>query len=77
MRASATRRATRLGCCSRGSRLVIVAWACQHHATVIDPLERWRDYGDKPDYAGLPSYGGAPYTQDPALLAEFDRKSVV
>jgi agmatinase len=39
---------------------------------VIDPLERWRDYGDKPDYAGLPSYGGAPYTQDPALLAEYD-----
>jgi agmatinase len=39
---------------------------------VIDPLERWRDYGEKPDYAGLLSYAGAPYTQDPALLEEFD-----
>jgi agmatinase len=39
---------------------------------VIDPLERWRQYGEKPDYAGPVSYGGAPYTQDPALLAGFD-----
>ncbi len=39
---------------------------------MIDPLERWRRYGEKPDYAGLVSYGGAPYTQDPALLAGFD-----
>jgi agmatinase len=39
---------------------------------VIDPLERWRRYGEKPDYAGLLTYGGAPYTQDPAQLAEFD-----
>jgi agmatinase len=39
---------------------------------VIDPLERWREYGEKPDYAGPVSYGGAPYTQDPALLAGFD-----
>src|ERR671936_112287 len=39
---------------------------------MIDPLERWRDYGEKPDYAGLLSYGGAPLTQDPALLAGFD-----
>jgi agmatinase len=40
--------------------------------TVIDPLERWRQYGEKPDYAGLLTYGGAPYTQDPAELAGFD-----
>jgi agmatinase len=39
---------------------------------VIDPLERWREYGEKPDFAGPVSYGGAPYTQDPALLAGFD-----
>jgi agmatinase len=39
---------------------------------VIDPLERWRSYGEKPDYAGPLSYGGAPYTQNPALLAGFD-----
>ncbi len=39
---------------------------------MIDPLERWRDYGEKPDYAGPLSFGGAPYTQDPALLAGFD-----
>jgi agmatinase len=39
---------------------------------VIDPLERWRRYGEKPDYAGPVSFGSAPYTQDPALLAGFD-----
>jgi agmatinase len=39
---------------------------------VIDPLERWRGYGEKPDYAGPVSFGGAPYTQDPALLEGFD-----
>jgi agmatinase len=39
---------------------------------VIDPLERWRQYGEKPDYAGLLTYGGAPYTQDPAELDGFD-----
>jgi agmatinase len=39
---------------------------------VIDPLQRWRRYGEKPDYAGLLTYGGAPYTQDPAELAGFD-----
>ena len=39
---------------------------------MIDPLERWRRYGEKPDFAGPLSYGGAPLTQDPALLAGFD-----
>jgi agmatinase len=41
---------------------------------VIDPLERWRALGlpDKPDYAGLLTYAGMPYTQDPAELAGFD-----
>jgi agmatinase len=39
---------------------------------MIDPLERWREHGEKPDFAGPLSYGGAPYTQDSALLAGFD-----
>jgi agmatinase len=39
---------------------------------VIDPLERWRDYGEKPDFAGLLTYGGVPYTEDPAELAGAD-----
>ena len=48
------------------------ARAAGDNRTVIDPLERWRQYGEKPDYAGLLTYGGAPYTQDPAELAGFD-----
>ncbi|HEV3478957.1 MAG TPA: agmatinase [Gaiellaceae bacterium] len=39
---------------------------------MIDPLERWKEYGEKPDYAGPLSFGGAPYTQDPAELARVD-----
>ena len=39
---------------------------------MIDPLERWAHLGEKPDYAGLLSFGGAPYTQDPAVLADCD-----
>lgn len=39
---------------------------------MIDPLERWRRYGEKPDYAGPVSFGSVPYTQDPALLVGFD-----
>jgi agmatinase len=39
---------------------------------VIDPLARWQPLGDKPDYAGLLTYGGAPYTEDPAGLAGVD-----
>jgi agmatinase len=41
---------------------------------VIDPLARWRELGlpDKPDYAGLLTYAGMPYTQDPSELAQFD-----
>jgi agmatinase len=42
---------------------------------VIDPVQRWRDaYGlpDKPDYAGLLTFGGLPYTQDPELLPGHD-----
>jgi agmatinase len=39
---------------------------------LIDPLERWRSYGEKPDYAGLLTYGGVQYTQDPADLSGVD-----
>jgi agmatinase len=39
---------------------------------VIDPLERWQPLGDKPDYAGLLTYGGLPYTQDAAELRGVD-----
>ncbi len=39
---------------------------------MIDPLERWREYGEKPDYAGPLSFGGVPYTQDPAQLEDAD-----
>jgi agmatinase len=39
---------------------------------MIDPLERWAQFGEKPDYAGLLSFAGMPYTQDPAELAGCD-----
>jgi agmatinase len=38
----------------------------------IDPLRRWREHGEKPDYAGLLTFAAAPYTEDPADLAEAD-----
>jgi agmatinase len=39
---------------------------------MIDPLERWARYGEKPDYAGLLTFGGVRFTQDPAELEGFD-----
>ena len=39
---------------------------------MIDPLARWQPLGDKPDYAGLLSFAGAPYTEDPAELTGVD-----
>jgi agmatinase len=39
---------------------------------MIDPLERWKQYGEKPDYAGLLTFSGMPYTQDAAELAGVD-----
>jgi agmatinase len=39
---------------------------------MIDPLERWAQYGEKPDYAGLLTFGGVPFTEDPAELEGFD-----
>ena len=38
---------------------------------MIDPIERWAQYGEKPDYAGFLTYGGAPAT-DPAELRGCD-----
>ncbi len=41
---------------------------------MIDPLERWRRIGlpDKPDYAGLLTFGALPYTHDAAELDGVD-----
>lgn len=39
---------------------------------MIDPLERWREHGEKPDFAGLLTFSGMPYTQDAAELAGVD-----
>ncbi len=39
---------------------------------MLDPMERWRGYGEKPDYAGPLTFGGVPCTQDPAELDGFD-----
>jgi len=41
---------------------------------VVDPLQRWKAAGlpDKPDYAGLLTFAGMPYTQDPGELSGVD-----
>ena len=39
---------------------------------MIDPQNRWAQYGEKPDYSGLLTFAGAPYTEDPAELEGFD-----
>jgi agmatinase len=39
---------------------------------VIDPVERWREYGGKPDYAGLLSFGALPYTESADELVGLD-----
>ena len=39
---------------------------------MIDPLKRWGQHSGKPDFAGLLTYGGQPYTEDPAELAGAD-----
>jgi len=39
---------------------------------MLDPMQRWREYGEKPDYAGPLTFSGVPCTQDPAELAGFD-----
>jgi agmatinase len=39
---------------------------------VIDPLARWSAYGEKPDFTGLLSFAGRPYTEDPDDLIGAD-----
>ena len=39
---------------------------------MIDPFQRWASVGEKPDYAGLLTFAGVPYTQDPAHLEGVD-----
>lgn len=39
---------------------------------MIDPMGRWAQHGEKPDYAGLLTFSGLPYTEDPSELAGFD-----
>jgi agmatinase len=39
---------------------------------LIDPLDRWREHGEKPDFAGLLTFSGMPYTEDPAELRGAD-----
>jgi agmatinase len=39
---------------------------------MLDPLRRWRHVGEKPDYAGLASFCGAPYSEDPDDLSGID-----
>lgn len=41
---------------------------------MIDPLQRWKEIGlpDRPDYAGLLTFAGLPYTQDPRELEGVD-----
>ncbi|HEY7207828.1 MAG TPA: agmatinase [Gaiellaceae bacterium] len=39
---------------------------------MIDPLGRWREHGEKPDYAGLLTFGTLPYTEDAAELEGVD-----
>ena len=39
---------------------------------MIDPLQRWASTGEKPDYAGLLTFAGVPYTQDAAHLTDVD-----
>ena len=39
---------------------------------MIDPLARWAEHGEKPDFAGLLTFAGQPYTEEPAELAGVD-----
>jgi agmatinase len=39
---------------------------------MLDPMQRWREYGEKPDYAGPLTFGGVPCTQDATELAGCD-----
>src|SRR5579871_2401810 len=39
---------------------------------MIDPLARWAAHGEKPDFTGLLSFAGQPYTEDPRELDGVD-----
>lgn len=39
---------------------------------MIDPQKRWRQYGEKPDYTGLLTFAGCPYTEDAVELEGVD-----
>ena len=39
---------------------------------MIDPLSRWAEHGEKPDFAGLLTFSGLPYTEDPEELRDVD-----
>jgi agmatinase len=39
---------------------------------MIHPLTRWAEHGEKPDFTGLLSFAGQPYTEDPEDLAGAD-----
>ena len=39
---------------------------------MLDPQKRWRPQPDKPDFAGILSYAGAPIAQDPEELRGVD-----
>lgn len=39
---------------------------------MLDPLDRWRRFGEKPDYAGLLTFAGQPYTESVAELDGVD-----
>lgn len=39
---------------------------------MIDPLARWRAVGERPDFAGLPSWSAVPYTEAAEDLADAD-----
>ncbi len=39
---------------------------------MIDPLTRWAEHGEKPDFTGLLSFAGQRYTEDPDELAGAD-----
>jgi agmatinase len=39
---------------------------------MIDPHQRWAQYGEKPEYAGLLTFAAVPYTEDPAEIEGFD-----
>ncbi len=39
---------------------------------MLDPRRRWAEIGEKPEYAGLVSFGALPYSENPADLAGID-----